>query len=166
MRRVMFGSAVVVATMIGVVLVPGLASPAGPRPMRPGPVPSVVPLDTGAGERLVVVLGGTYATEDEALAAQASMGFGDLQGYYVVPVEQFLGLAEQVGIDHAYALVSVFRTEAGAKEFLSLAQARDVPALRLPTRVRSLGGRYAGLGQEPSPDGSGPLVAPVAESAP
>ena len=165
MRRLVYATVVVAVTSVAVVLVPGIASPAGPRP-RPAPIPSIVPTDTGAGERLLVVLGGTFATEEEALAAERAMGFGDVQGYFVVPVAQFLGLAEQIGGAHAFALVSVFRTEAGAKEFLVLAQSRGAPALRLPSRVRSLGGTYAGLGQEPAADGSGPLLSPVTESMP
>jgi hypothetical protein len=41
-----------------------------------------------------------------------------------------------------------------------------IEATILPQRVRSLGGLYAGLGQEASPDGMGPLLGPVAESLP
>lgn len=166
MRRLVFATTVVAVVVATVVLIPGAASPAGPPPPRGALPPAIVPSDTGAGERLLVVLGGTYATEGEALVAQREMSFGDLHGYYVVPIGQFLGLAEQVIAGHAFALASVFRTEEGAKEFLTLAQTRGVPALLLPSRVRSLGGRYAGLGQEPAPDGTGPLRSPVTESMP
>ena len=40
---------------------------------------------------LVVVVGGVFATRAEAEAANAAMTFGDVQGYYVVPVAQFQG---------------------------------------------------------------------------
>jgi len=124
------------------------------------------PRDTGAGELLLVVVGGVYATRAEAEAANAQMVFGDLQGYYVVPVAQFQGFREQVGAPGEFALVSAFRTEEGAQEFVQLGAEFGLPATVLPERVRSLGGLFAGLGQEPHPDGSGPLLGPVPESLP
>jgi hypothetical protein len=39
------------------------------------------------------------------------VSFGDLQGYYVVPIAQFQGFRQQVGEPGEFALVSVFRTE-------------------------------------------------------
>jgi hypothetical protein len=128
-----------------------------------GPNP---PLDTGAGELLLVVLGGVYPTRADAEAANAQMAFGDVTGYYVVPVAQFQGFREQVGNPGDFALVSVFRTDEGAREFIDLATSFGYPASLLGSRVRSLGGLYAGLGQEPAPDGSGPLLHPVPESLP
>jgi len=47
-----------------------------------------MPLDLGIGERLVLVVGGVYASESEAAQANAALHFGELQGYYVVPVSQ------------------------------------------------------------------------------
>ena len=155
---------------VGVLIAVGLmaatarTAPA-PRPVgRPfGPT---LARDTGAGELLLVVVGGVYPTRAQAEAANAAMSFGDLQGYYVVPVAQFQGFDQQVGAPGDFALVTVFRTEEGAGEFVDLAAGFGNQALLLPERVRSLGGLYAGLGQEANPDGSGPLIAPIAESLP
>jgi hypothetical protein len=65
-------------------------------------------------------------------------------------------------LTRAYA----FRTEEGAQAFAELAATLGIEATILPERVRSLGGIYAGLGQEESPDGTGPLLGPLAESLP
>jgi len=165
MRRRLLSAAVWsagVLTLIGGAAVVGRTAP---EPVRPGVGSSMKP-DTGAGELLVVVLGGVFPTREEAEAANAAMTFGDVQGYYVVPVAQFQGFREQIGAPGDQALVSVFRTEAGAQEFAVLARAMGHPAEVLPGRVRSLGGLYAGLGQEAAPDGSGPLVGPIADSLP
>jgi hypothetical protein len=89
-----------------------------------------------------------------------------VEGYYVVPVAQFQGFKEQVPATGDHALVSAFRTEEGAQEFVAFATALGYPAEVLERRVRSLGGLYAGLGQEPAPDGSGPLTGPIPESLP
>jgi hypothetical protein len=165
MRKRLLSAAVWAAgvlTLIGGAAVVGRTAP---EPSRPELGPSMK-RDTGAGEMLVVVLGGVFASRAEAEAANAAMRFGDVQGYYVVPVAQFQGFKEQLGAPGDQALVSVFRTEIGAREFASLASAMGYPAEVLPTRVRSLGGVYAGLGQEAAPDGSGPLVGPIADSLP
>jgi hypothetical protein len=122
--------------------------------------------DLGAGEVLIAVVGGVYPTRKEAEAANGRMSFGDLQGYYVVPVAQFQGLREQLGQPGDFALVSMFRTEEGAAEFVEMARAFGQPATILPTRVHSFGGVYAGLGQESDPDGTGPLLGPIPESLP
>ena len=125
-----------------------------------------MPSDSGAGELLLAVTGGIFPTKAEAEAANAALGFGDLQGYYVVPVGQFKGLDEQVDVQAGYALMSVFRTEEGAQEFLELARTLGVPATLVPERVQSYGGTYAGLGQEADPRGTGPLLGPVPASLP
>jgi hypothetical protein len=138
-----------------------------PEPQPYGqPIGPVMAHDTGAGEQLVLVVGGVYPSRAEADAANADMVFGDLQGYYVVPVAQFQGFRQQVGSAGDFALVSAFRTQEGADAFVELAHTFDAPAVVYPDRVVSLGGLYAGLGQEASPDGSGPLLGPVAESLP
>lgn len=54
-------------------------------------------------------------------------------------------------------IVSGFRTKAGAEEFLELARALGVRDL-VTVQARKLGGGDIGLGQEPHPDGSGPLL--------
>lgn len=130
------------------------------------PTGPVVGADTGPGELLIAVVGGVFASRQEAEAVNAGLPFGDLQGYYVVPVAQFQGFTQQVGEPGDFALVSVFRTEEGAEAFVELAALFGNEATILPERVRSLGGLYAGLGQEGHPDGSGPLLGPVEESLP
>lgn len=147
---------------VGAVTAAGSASPDG-RLTIAGPT---MKPDTGAGEALLVVLGGVFGSREEAEAANAEMTFGDVQGYYVVPVAQFQGFQEQIGAPGDFALVSVFRTETGAQEFAAAAQMFGHPATVLPTRVRSLGGLYAGLGQEASPSGEGPLTGPIPASLP
>ena len=162
--------AIVVGLVVGVTASAGvIASAAGREPVRlPNgpPIGPVVPADTGAGELLLAVVGGVFSNRAEAEAANAALAFGDLQGYFVVPVAQFQGFRQEVGEPGEFALVSAFRTEEGAWEFAGLAATLGIEATILPERVRSLGGLYAGLGQEASPDGTGPLLGPVAESLP
>jgi hypothetical protein len=161
---------VIVTGLTAAMLVSALLASAALRaPSAQSPDPRIgpnAPLDTGAGELLLVVLGGVYPTREEAEAANGTMVFGDVHGYYVVPISQFQGFREQISNPGEFALVSVFRTEAGAQEFIELATAYGYPATLLGQRVRSLGGVYAGLGQEAHPDGSGPLLEPVPESLP
>ena len=162
--------AIVVGLVVGVTASAGvIAGAAGRAPARlPNgrSVGPMVPADTGAGELLLAVVGGVFSSRPEAEAANAALAFGDLQGYYVVPVAQFQGFRQEVGEPGEFALVSAFRTEEGAQAFAELAAMLGIEATILPERVRSLGGLYAGLGQEASPDGTGPLLGPVAESLP
>lgn len=161
-----------IVTFVALALVAVLAGGTLALAARPQGAPPVSPIgpemapDTGAGEMLVVVLGGVHATRAEAEAAADAMRFADLQGYYVVPVAQFQGFREQLGAPGDHALVSVFRTQEGAQEFAEFAHALGYPADILPDRVRSLGGLFAGLGQEAAPDGGGPLTGPIPESLP
>jgi hypothetical protein len=165
-RTLAVGLGVAVAALIGISTV---ATTAGgrpePQPYGP-PIGPVMPEDTGAGEQLILVVGGVYPSRADAEAGNAAMVFGDLQGYYVVPVAQFQGFREQIGGAGDFALVSAFRTQEGADAFVELASAFDVPAVVYPRRVTSLGGLYAGLGQESAPDGTGPLLGPVPQSLP
>jgi hypothetical protein len=149
---------------IGLMAATARTAPA-PRPFG-RPVGPALPRDSGAGELLLAVVGGVYDTKAEAEEANAAKPFGDLQGFYVVPVGQFQGFKQEAGEPGDFALVSVFRTEDGAQAFVDLAAGFGYTATILPERVRSLGGLYAGLGQEQNADGSGPLVAPVVESLP
>ena len=162
--------AILVAFVSAVVAAGGIVAAAAftlPRSHIPDPlIGPNPPLDTGAGELLLVVLGGVYPTREDADTANEWMPFGDVAGYYDVPVAQFQGFREQIGNAGDFALVSVFRTREGADEFVELAHRFGYPAQLLGTRVRSLGGLYAGLGQEPAPDGSGPLLHPIPESLP
>ncbi len=172
MRKKLLAAAVWSAGVLTLVAGAAVVGRTAPEPVRPVVGQSMKP-DTGAGEMLVVVLGGVFRTRAEAEAANAAMSFGDVQGYYVVPVAQFQGFRAQAFEPGGQAvrpgdqaLVSVFRTESGAQEFAALARAMGYPAEVLSTRVRSLGGLYAGLGQEAAPDGAGPLVRPIADSLP
>jgi hypothetical protein len=163
-RKVAAGVIAAIVVPASLAAVVAVARPA-PQTVVP-PVPPVVPRDTGAGELLLVVVGGVYPTRAEADAAAGAMQFGDVQGYYVAPVAQFQGFRQQVGEPGDFALVSTFRTQEGADAFVEFAQTYGNPAYVLPERVRSLGGVYTGLGQEENPDGSGPLLGPVPESLP
>jgi len=154
----------VVGLSMGVLAAVGQTQPP-PQDVGPPIGPLMVP-DTGMGEMLILVVGGVFPTRAEAQAANDAMPFGDVSGYYVVPVAQFEGFEQGVGSPGDFALVSAFRTEQGALDFVALAQSFDYPASILPGRVRSLGGLFAGLGQEANPDGSGPLIHPVPESRP
>jgi len=162
-RRSLWLMTLVVTLVASLAAVAAIARPAA-RPARPnGPA---VTVDNGAGELLLVVLGGVYPTRAEADRAAEGMVFGDVQGYYVAPVGQFQGFRQQSGLPGDFALVSAFRTQEGAASFVELAHLFGYPATILPERVRSLGGAYAGLGQEANPDGSGPLSGPIDESLP
>ncbi|HET7929395.1 MAG TPA: hypothetical protein VFM40_07575 [Actinomycetota bacterium] len=162
--------AVVAGIALGTLASAGvIATAAGKAPVRPPDdraFEPALPADTGAGELLIAVVGGVFPSRQEAESANEALAFGDLQGYYVVPVAQFQGFRQEMGEPGEFALVSAFRTEEGAREFAELAATLGIPATILPERVRSLGGLYAGLGQEASPDGTGPLLGPVAESLP
>jgi len=162
--------AIVAGLAAGVMASAGVLAAAGrtaPNPQAYGrPIGPAMASDTGAGELLIAVVGGVFDDRLEAEAANEAMSSGDLQGYYVVPVAQFQGFRQGVGEPGEFALVSVFRTEEGANAFVELAAAFGNEVTILPGRVRSLGGLYAGLGQEASPDGSGPLQGPVTESLP
>jgi hypothetical protein len=58
----------------------------------------------------------------------------------------------------------MFRSEKGAEEFATFVRTFGLPATIVTQRVKSYGGEYAGLGQEPNPDGTGPLLGPIRES--
>jgi len=65
----------------------------------------------------------------------------------------------QLDPDAVYRLTA-FRTRAGAEAFVEMV--RDIAEIDASIlRVRKLGGPYIGLGQEPAPDGSGPLLNPL-----
>ena len=135
----------------------GLGRLPGPPARYNASVPSM-PRENGVGERLLLVVGGTYATQAEAEEANrtAQESFGDIQGYYVAPVDSYLGLREAVDSGD-WSLVSAFRTREGAEEFTALAQSAG-QAAEVVGPVLALGGPYAGLGQEEDPGGQGPLL--------
>ena len=152
-----------VGSLVGFATVARTATEAQPYGPAIGPR---LARDTGPGELLLAVVGGAYPSKAQADAANASLVFGDLQGYYVAPVDQFVGLGEQLGVKGGFALVSVFRTDQGAAEFVSLARSLGLPAAPVANRVQSFGGVYAGLGQEANLEGTGPLLGPIADSLP
>jgi hypothetical protein len=120
------------------------------------------PQDRGAGEYLVLVVGGSFPSQEAAVEATAGMSFGELQGYYVARRDQFEGIDEYLGsVRGEWVLVSAFRTEEGAADFAELAKAAGAPAL-ITGRVLNRGDRFVGLGQEAAPDGSGPQREPIA----
>ena len=118
--------------------------------------------DLGAGERVLLVIGGAFATRQEAEAANATIGLGDVQGYYVAATDQFEGLRDHIGSEESdFVLVSAFRTAEGAADYIAVARANDAPAVLTP-RLINRGYEYVGLGQEPHPNGKGPLIGPLA----
>ena len=167
MKRIIATAAGLAVGIIASLALQATIGRTAPQPQSYGPpLGPVMSADSGASELLLVVLGGIYPTRADAEAANDQMPFGDLAGYYVVPVAQFQGFKEQVGTPGDFALVSVFRTDLGAQEFVTFAQSLGYPATILPDRVQSLGGLYAGLGQEADPNGFGPLTHPIPESLP
>ena len=117
--------------------------------------------DLGEGERILLVIGGSFPTREAAEAANGGLPIGDIQGYYVARTDQFEGLQEYLGpLAQEFVLTTAFRTGEGAGEFLELAAAAGLPA-ELTPRLRNRGYEYVGLGQEPHPDGSGPLIGPL-----
>ena len=133
----------------GAAFPPWLADPSVPRMAK----------DLGMGESLYLVLGGTFPSKEAAEAANAALAFGEMQGFYAVPVAQYRGLARATDAG-SWALVSAFRTLAGAQGFKAFAaNAGATPTIEGP--FESLGGLYAGLGQEANPDGTGALLEPL-----
>lgn len=100
-------------------------------------------------------------TRAEAELANEAIRIGDLQGFYVAPTDQFVGLDRVLGeADAEFVLVSAFRTGRGATEFLDLIRSAWAAGFITP-RLQNLGFEYVGLGQEADPDGSGPLTQPI-----
>lgn len=158
-------SRLIVATVVALVAGGALgvlanAGEHGAEKRRPpgGSAPRVA-RDLGAGEQLFLVVGGVFDKRPDAVAA--ARPFGELQGYYVAAVAQFQGLDEHLGVDRSdHVLVSAFRTEEGAREFMELATAAGEPALLTPL-ITNRGDVYVGLGQESAPNGNGPLRRPL-----
>jgi hypothetical protein len=117
--------------------------------------------DPGAGEYLLLVVGGSFESQEAAEEANAKMSFGELQGYYVARRNQFEGIEEYLGwVARDWVLVSAFRTQEGADQFAELAEATGAPAL-VTGRVLNRGDRFVGLGQETASDGEGPQREPI-----
>jgi hypothetical protein len=132
----------------------------GPPALRDPSVPRT-DQDLGSGERLLLVVGGAFATREEAEAANGQIVIGDVQGFYVARTDQFEGLDREIGDPgNEYVLLSAFRTSRGARDFLELVQTAGYSAFITP-RLRNLGSEYVGLGQEEDPSGDGPLTEPI-----
>lgn len=123
---------------------------AGERPPVPEPTG-----DIGRGERLLLVVAGEFATVEDARTANARLDFGELTGFFVVPTVDFEDM-----VPGRWLLVSAFRTRRGANEFVGLAARFGASGLT-EVVARYTGTTYIGLGQEPHPDGSGPLIGPL-----
>jgi hypothetical protein len=152
------------AVMATVALVSAAASAPeraiGPPASRDPSVPRLAE-DRGAGERLLLVVGGAFGTRAEAERANEAIRIGDLQGFYVASTDQFVGLERVLGdADGEFVLVSAFRTGRGAREFLDLVRVAGAAGFITP-RLENLGFEYVGLGQEANPDGTGPLTEPI-----
>lgn len=134
---------VLAGAAIGIFCVAATGSPATPE------------ADIGRGEQLVLVIGGTFDTREAAEAASSRWAAEELEGFYLAPSGDFEGM--EAG---RWLLVSAFRTVRGAAEFEELAAAVGFPDT---TRVIAgyFGEGYIGLGQEPNPDGTGPLTGPL-----
>lgn len=160
--------AIGLSTAIGVAAAAGgvpEAPAAGPPALLDTAVPAVPP-SLGVGERLLlVVANGSYPSMEAAEAANAAYAFGELQGFYAVPTEQFAGVRSFVRGRDAWLLVSAFRTQEGAISFADTARLAGAQ-VTITGRVTSLPGEFAGLGQEASPDGRGPLNKPIPASMP
>lgn len=112
-------------------------------------------LGPGTGERVIAVIAGSFDARADAVASADAMGFGDIQGFYVAPSAAFTG--EPGG---RWLLVSAFRTEAGAASFVELVRIVGVTDLRRIVTTYT-GTEPIGLGQEPDPRGTGPLLGPL-----
>ena len=156
------------AALVGIQSIVAATAPApelGPPASHDPAVPGLRP-DLGLGERLILVVGGVYPTQSEAEQANSQLRFGEIQGFYVDQIAGFAGLQSVVPPKGAWVLVSAFRTQEGADQFAQIAMQAGVANPIVTPRLVSLGGTYAGLGQEAAPDGSGPLTAPIPASKP
>ena len=160
--------ALAAGALVGIQSIVAATAPApqlGPLAAHDPSVPSQRP-DLGLGERLILVVGGAYPTQAEAEQANTQLRFGEMQGFYVDQIGNFGGLSSSLASKGAWVLVSAFRTKEGADQFAQVASQAGVENPIVTPRLVSLGGTYAGLGQEAAPDGSGPLTTSVPASRP
>jgi hypothetical protein len=159
MKRYLSGAMIVLTGGTGIGLAVAAENHRAGPPAVADPSVESQPEDRGVGEHLILVVGGAFATREEATGA--AQPFGELQGYYVARADQFVGLADAIGARTSdFVLVSAFRTARGAEEFAALASAAGDAAVVTP-RLENLGFDYVGLGQEAHPDGTGPLIGPL-----
>jgi hypothetical protein len=157
--------AIVAGLVVGVLASAGvMAAAAGKAPVRGRvrPVDPALAPDNGAGELLIAVVGGVFPSRNEAEAANETLGFGDLQGYYVVPVAVpgVPPAGRRAGRLRARQRVP-HRGGRQASRTCRVVQRRDDPARGCGASGRVRGSRPGG-----DPDGTGPLLGPVAESLP
>jgi hypothetical protein len=113
------------------------------------------PTSPGSAERIIAIIGGDFASRAEAVAVGGALPFGDIQGFSVARSDGFDG--EPPG---RWLLVSGFRTVRGAAEFEELLRVLRIDVVRrIVTTYR--GSDPIGLGQEPHPNGDGPLLSPL-----
>lgn len=106
----------------------------------------------------------SVAEAAEAIAARTAGPCPAPAGALPCPAPALVRIVATGGLDpDAFYVLTAFRTRRGAEQFLELL--RDYRGLALDdvtvVQVRKLGGPYVGLGQEPAPDGSGPLLHPL-----
>lgn len=159
-------TAVAAAMALGVgAVVSGATTPTMGPPAIADPTVPQVARQLGIGERLILVTAGRFSSEAAAQQRNGAYSFGEMQGFYPVVVSQFRGLDESLGGEGPWALASAFRTREAAVTFaIMAAQAGADPFVT--KRVSSWPGAFAGLGQEASPEGTGPLAGPIPASAP
>lgn len=148
-------AALVAGSAVGIISRPadaGRASGSDASPLT-GP-------DIGTGERLLLVVAGEHDTRAEAEAAAPAIDFGHMQGFVVAPTSDFDGLSPG-----RWLVLSAFRTVRGAAEFEEQARFAGAKSLRRIMAVYR-GRAWIGLGQEPNPDGTGPLNGPLAPGHP
>lgn len=89
---------IAVAALLGTVV--GVATAAPLQSPPDDPVIDVAQI-TGVGERLVLVVGGEFATEEDALEAAAGLGFGEMAGFYVDATDNYevIGFYDQTSPD-------------------------------------------------------------------
>lgn len=127
----------------------------------------------GVGETVIIVVGDAFASHSEAAAAADEPLFGDVQGFYVDVSDNYRLLdicrgseprppllADSALLSGQWLLLTAFRTTAGAAEFVEQLQATQFAEAEVYL-VEKLGGPDVGLGQEPHPDGGGPLLSPL-----
>jgi hypothetical protein len=90
--------------LVGVAALSGLlvgVATAAPNPEPQGEAPFDLAQISGNGEHLILVIGGTYATHEEAEKAAAALSLGDMAGFYVDSTEAYdvVGVYQQVDPD-------------------------------------------------------------------
>ena len=115
-----------------------------------------MPTDTGAGELLLVVLGGVYPTRAEAETAAAAMVFGDVQGYYVAPVGQFQGFRRTGRAPRRLRARVRVPNRGGCATFVAIAQAYGTRRRSFPSGSSASGACTRGSDRKRARTGRAP----------